>query len=266
MPNLSPCAITPVLSITDGKPVALSTDIARVFGKEHRHVIRSIENLLSELGTERAPNFGLTSTDVLLPNGGVRKDKAYLLTRDGFTLLAMSFTGRRALQFKLAYIDAFNEMERHLLEQAKKPSVRYLSAEEQSAINQRAHALAQQRYKPLREELMQDYLAGEVDELDKWEPRKGRDGLSERPFQPTPMTDAEREMAESVFKSRRYLMYFDQDGKPAVYGLEDDQFVTSAEKLPAAIRNAGVSPFNSRQITELLSACVDRLGFDMGRQ
>jgi phage regulator Rha-like protein len=46
--------------------------------------------------------------------GVIRKDPAYRLTRDGFTLLAMGFTGKRALQFKLAYIDAFNKMEAEL--------------------------------------------------------------------------------------------------------------------------------------------------------
>lgn len=40
----------------------------------------------------------------------------YYLTRDGFTLLAMGFTGKKALQFKIAYIEAFNKMERMLME------------------------------------------------------------------------------------------------------------------------------------------------------
>lgn len=49
-----------------------------------------------------------------LPETGEQQHKQYHLTRDGFTLLAMGFTGKKALAFKLAYIDAFNRMEREL--------------------------------------------------------------------------------------------------------------------------------------------------------
>ena len=49
-----------------------------------------------------------------MPTGGVRKDPAYLMTRDGFTFLAMGFTGPRAAVFKEAYIEAFNKMEAEL--------------------------------------------------------------------------------------------------------------------------------------------------------
>lgn len=52
--------------------------------------------------------------DVEIGNGAVRKSKAYRLTRDGFTFLAMGFTGERAQAFKWAYIDAFNRMEAQL--------------------------------------------------------------------------------------------------------------------------------------------------------
>ena len=49
------------------------------------------------------------------PNGGTRKLPCYQITRDGFAFLAMGFTGKRAAQFKEAYINAFNQMEQALI-------------------------------------------------------------------------------------------------------------------------------------------------------
>jgi len=122
LPEGNPAAapIAPVLTITDGKPTCLSTDIAQHFGKRHDHVLRDIENLLPQLPVKHAPNFGETSVEVAQPNGGTRESKAYRLSKDGFTLLAMGFTGKRALAFKLAYIDAFNRMEDELLGQIQR--------------------------------------------------------------------------------------------------------------------------------------------------
>ena len=257
MPNLSFRDVTFDVQIHNNQIYITSGQLAEALGYAND---RSISKLYNSNVDEFTPGMSHVTESVI---SGNLKRQTRLFSLRGAHLIAMFSRTPMAKEFRRWVLDV---LENETKQNSRHSPVRYLSAEEQSAINQRAHALAQRRYKPLREELMQDYMAGEVDELDKWEPRKGIDGQSEQPFLPTTMTEAEREMAESVFKSRRYLMYFDQDGKPVVYGLEDDQFVTSAEKLPAAIRNAGVSPFNSRQITELLSACVDRLGFDVGRQ
>lgn len=50
----------------------------------------------------------------------------YYLTRDGFSLLAMGFTGKKALQWKMAFLKAFNEMERLLQKEIKSPD-KYLT-------------------------------------------------------------------------------------------------------------------------------------------
>jgi Rha family phage regulatory protein len=107
-------AITPVLTVVKVHATTTSLDIARHFDKRHDHVLRSIRDLLTQLPAECAPNFGETSIDVPGPNGGARSEPAFLITRDGFTLLAMGFKGKRALAFKLAYLDAFNAMEKQL--------------------------------------------------------------------------------------------------------------------------------------------------------
>ena len=112
-------AIQPALAVIDGKATALSIDIARHFGKRHDNVLKSIRLLIKQLGQEHAHNFVQTQVNIEISGalnfeGASRKSPAYRLTRDGFTLLAMGFTGKQALQFKLAYIDAFNRMEEQL--------------------------------------------------------------------------------------------------------------------------------------------------------
>ena len=100
----------------DGKPVTTSRAVAEQFGKQHKNVIQAIEGLRTTLDeTEDGRAFNrLNFQPVTLPDGKGEKRPAYLLTRDGFTLLAMGFTGAKAVQFKVAYINAFNRMERFI--------------------------------------------------------------------------------------------------------------------------------------------------------
>ena len=111
----SALATTPVLSVIDGVVIALSTHIARYFGKPHDLVLKAIRALMLQLPKDRLVNFDETVVQRENPAGGAPiSSPAYRLTRDGFTLLAMGFTGKKALAFKLAYIDAFNAMEAEL--------------------------------------------------------------------------------------------------------------------------------------------------------
>ena len=92
-----------------GQVVTTSVKVAEYFGKNHRDVTRSIKELLTSaqfcahlfIESEYPDNYG-------------RMQPMYLMNRDGFSLLAMGFTGAKALEFKLAYINAFNEMEEKL--------------------------------------------------------------------------------------------------------------------------------------------------------
>lgn len=86
-----------------------SRDVAAKFEKNHRDVIRSVKNLdCSEEFTQR--NFALS--EYKDPTG--RTLPQYLMTRDGFTFLAMGFTGPKAAHFKELYIAEFNRMEEEL--------------------------------------------------------------------------------------------------------------------------------------------------------
>ena len=97
------------LTVVDSKVVVSSRVVAEVFGKEHKNVLQSINSLACtpefiELNFQ--PNTYRDSIGRSLPE--------VLLTRDGFTILAMGFTGPKAMQFKEAYINAFNRMEAEL--------------------------------------------------------------------------------------------------------------------------------------------------------
>lgn len=101
-----------VLSMQSGEPVASSRQIAENFEKNHNHVLRDIDSLKKDVS-----NFGQMFFETTAPDSYGREQRAYLMNRDGFTLLAMGFTGKAALEWKLKYIAAFNEMEKKLAEQ-----------------------------------------------------------------------------------------------------------------------------------------------------
>gem|GEM_PF-6015812 len=117
-------SIHPSVQLIEGRAVTSSVEVARVYGKQHRNVIRDIEKLMPDLGAACRLNFEPTEEIRPSPlNGAPIKSKAYHLTRDGFTLLAMGFTGKKALAFKLAYIEAFNHMEAALTGKPLPPPV-----------------------------------------------------------------------------------------------------------------------------------------------
>ncbi len=96
--------ITPDLRTT-------SRVVAEKFGKRHADVLRSIENTAKDLPEEFSQrNFASTS----YIDSFNRSQVQYELTRDGFTLLAMGFTGKAAMEWKLRFIEAFNMMEAEL--------------------------------------------------------------------------------------------------------------------------------------------------------
>lgn len=113
-------------------PTTTSLNVAKVFDKRHDHVIRDIENLISsKLRNETDNNSQIDS-----PNLGALKNwffestyinsrgkvyKCYEMTKDGFVLLAMGFTGEKALALKITYIEQFNAMEKELKNQEKLP-------------------------------------------------------------------------------------------------------------------------------------------------
>lgn len=103
-----------ILSTQNGEPVASSRQIAENFGKEHKDTLESIRQILAAENSATKSMFYETTFE----NRG-KQYPMYLMNRDGFTLLAMGFTGKAALEWKLKYIAAFNKMEKKLSEQPK---------------------------------------------------------------------------------------------------------------------------------------------------
>ncbi|MFQ2510585.1 Rha family transcriptional regulator [Aeromonas caviae] len=102
-----------LVSAQDGEVFTTSRQVAELFGKPHKSVIRAIENL--ECDQEFAKlNFVLCFENSELQNG--KPLKYYTLTKDGMVFLVMGFTGKKAAQFKLLYIRAFNWMMEQLHE------------------------------------------------------------------------------------------------------------------------------------------------------
>ena len=101
------------LSFKNNHITCSSLDIACHFEKRHDNVTRAIANLeIPEYF--RALNFEETQQQIEMPTGGFRAEKYYEITRDGFALLCMGFTGKKAAAWKVAYINAFNQMEAKL--------------------------------------------------------------------------------------------------------------------------------------------------------
>lgn len=164
--------------------VVSSLDVAETFEKNHRDVMESIRNI--ETNISSAEFSALFYLDSYKASNG-KTNPMYLMTRDGFTLLVMGYTGVKAMQFKLAYIKQFNAMETtlqgKLIEREKGIAVRQslTKALQQSTENERMHGHAYSTYtnciykvlfgknaKQLREELgigkkenLRDYLPEE---------------------------------------------------------------------------------------------------------
>lgn len=141
-----------ILSTQNGEPVASSRQIADNFEKRHDHVMRDIDTIKKDV-----PNFGEMFFETETPDTYGRPQRTYLMNRDGFSLLVMGFTGKAALEWKLKYITAFNEMEKKLKESSPdyselSPTLRYLIEMEQRQ-HQQEQALAQtnQRVDEIRE-------------------------------------------------------------------------------------------------------------------
>ena len=113
--------LIPSVSLVDGRPATTSLKIAECFGKHHKNVIRDIELLIGQCPEDfHKLNFELMSRKVKIGNGAEREEPYYTVYFDGFVLLVMGYTGKKALAMKLAYIGAFNAMKERL-EAGEKP-------------------------------------------------------------------------------------------------------------------------------------------------
>ncbi|HBO3014704.1 Rha family transcriptional regulator [Pseudomonas aeruginosa] len=159
------------VEIIGGKPTTTSLDVAKHFRKRHDNVLRDIKNL------ECPEDFALLNFEECSRTGANNRPEPYVrMTRDGFTLLCMGFTGKEAMHWKIAYINAFNKMEQVLIEQPEILSHNHLL---QFAIKtldlMRDHTLGEPA-RPRTEQVVCNYLA--VESLDAATPEQIKQALN----------------------------------------------------------------------------------------
>ncbi|MFV9495213.1 Rha family transcriptional regulator [Pseudomonas aeruginosa] len=159
------------VEIIGGKPTTTSLDVAKHFRKRHDNVLRDIKNL------ECPEDFALLNFEECSRTGANNRPEPYVrMTRDGFTLLCMGFTGKEAMHWKIAYINAFNKMEQVLIEQPEILSHDHLL---QFAIKtldlMRDHTLGEPA-RPRTEQVVCNYLA--VESLDAANPEQIKQALN----------------------------------------------------------------------------------------
>lgn len=131
---IEPTSVEAMREVAEGRQQlrASSLDVAAYFGKRHDHVLRDIDNLQCSQGF-RLPNFGESS----YINTQGRVQRAVTMTKDGFMLLTMGYTGQTAMSIKEQYINAFNKLHVYYVKQwtkAKEAEMRNYARERSALI------------------------------------------------------------------------------------------------------------------------------------
>lgn len=141
--------MTDLVIMKDRQAVTSSLQVAENFDKRHDHVLRDIDGVEKDV-----PNFGEMFFELIEPDSYGRERRVIYMNRDGFTILAMGFTGKKALQFKLMYIDAFNQMEEHIKQQLDTSNL----SPELQFMNSVVQSLAKQELETKRVETKVDHI------------------------------------------------------------------------------------------------------------
>ena len=106
-----------VFKSSKGNAVTNSLLVAEKFGKQHKHVLDAIRNIISS--AENSAQFYHSTT---YKDSSGKSNEMFIMNRDGFSLLVMGFTGKEALKFKIEYINAFNKMDEQLKQMVSLPN------------------------------------------------------------------------------------------------------------------------------------------------
>lgn len=155
--------ISNAFKVIEGRPVTSSRIVAEYFGKQHHHVVRDIRSLIEQKPSlEASANFGEWSEEVEIGSGAKRTVTGYWMDQKGFCILAMGFTGAKALEFKCAFYDEFERMKNEL----EAPTT--ITPAEQRAIQRevaiRAHKTAS-NYRTIYRAIKARYQIARYDQL-----------------------------------------------------------------------------------------------------
>lgn len=101
----------PIVHTKDGRVYASSRDVALFFDKQHTDVLRAIDNLLKSNNMQKCAGWFVEVVEPRAMDNPGRATRHYDMTKNGFTILVMGFTGEKAAGFKIAYIERFDAME-----------------------------------------------------------------------------------------------------------------------------------------------------------
>lgn len=104
-----------LVTVRSEEVVCSSLDVAEMFEKRHDRVLRAIESIIVGIPKDGVSEKMFKASTYSV-EGNNKRYPMYYMNRDGFSLLAMGFTGKKALEWKLRYIEAFNNMESMLRE------------------------------------------------------------------------------------------------------------------------------------------------------
>lgn len=125
-----------------GTPVTDSLKVADTFGKQHRNVLQAIRNLLVGAENSAMKNWFYESTYL---NERGQSFPVFVMNRDGFSLLAMGLTGAKAMQFKVGFIEQFNQMETIIKDVAQHPAIPQTLSEALRLAADQAEQIEQQQ-------------------------------------------------------------------------------------------------------------------------
>lgn len=268
MANTAISIATPDLAIIEGQVTTTSQQVAQHFGKRHADVIRAIRALqVPAEFTER--NFASVIVEYQNGKGGTQKAPAYRITRDGFTLLAMGFTGKEAMQWKIAYLNAFNQMET-MLHGNQAPVLPNLYKQNPS---DKLNSYQQQQLRGLLDEFVK-HLPKEKQGafmMQGWSKLKAHFGVAYRDIPCERFDEAvslltrhvventvQQQIEAPSMKSRRWLISFNHMGEEVAQPIAMDDCLLKFSELPKVLASAD-SMVSSPLLADIANACLQRL-------
>ncbi|GIO63536.1 Rha family transcriptional regulator [Paenibacillus cineris] len=183
--------MTQLVFVQGGKTVTDSLTIAEVFGKEHKNVIRDIENL------DCSEEFNRLNFERISYRDSMNREKPkYIITQDGFSFLVMGYTGKEAARFKEMYISEFNRMREHI-----KSDVPKLTPNEAMAIALQQTAEMMTKVPVLENRI--DQVEQKVDKqitLNSGEQRRLQKAVSTRVYDLEPDPEERSELFRQLYK------------------------------------------------------------------
>lgn len=268
--------IAPELQIIDGHVTTTSTQVADHFNKRHDTVLRAIRKLECS-GEFRLRNFAESS----YINEQGKEQPCYRITRQGFSFLAMGFTGKDAAQWKEAYIDTFDRMEAALLVQS--PTVESLAP---YSVHQ-GQTLSEDQAQTLRA-MLDDFVKTLPKEkqggfmIKGWAKLKAHFSVGYREIPADKFTDAVSIIARHIveystpaleapapkqdnmefsylsLKNKRLLLSYDHEGRERIQRVPNDAMLATWEEVAHILREHYLMP-SMKQLANIVSAGVDAM-------